>query len=261
MSAALDFAAPLFVPGNRPERFAKAAGSAADAIILDLEDAVSPDAKDYARSCLSADFTDKPIIVRINAVGTPWHEADLASVAALPFSAIMLPKVAFPDNLTKIADVRPVVALVETARGLADARLLARSGQIARFAFGSVDFAADLGCAHNREALAAARAELLLASRLGGLVPPLDGVSLTLHEPTAILADARFARMLGFGGKLCIHPSQVRPVLEGFMPDEAECAWARRVLASGEGAVAIDGAMIDAPVRARANAILARANV
>ena len=149
------------------------------------------------------------------------------------------------------------IALIESARGLAAARDIARA--CGRLAFGSVDFAADLGCAHTREALLLARLELVLASRLAGLPAPLDGVTTAIHDDALVESDARHAAELGFGGKLLIHPKQVAAALRGFAPGEAEIAWARRVLAAGgDGAVAVDGMMIDAPVRLRAERILSR---
>lgn len=257
----LNFVAPLFVPADRPERFAKAAASGADAVILDLEDAVAPGAKEQARAALDAGFTELPVIVRINAVGTAWHEADLAAVASLPVAAIMLPKAERVGDLARVAAVKPVIALVETVAGLAAARELAGCGHLARMAFGSVDYAADLGCEHLREALAAARAEIVLASRLGGLLAPLDGVTTEVADAGRAADDARHAAALGFGGKLAIHPRQIEPVRQAFAPTADQMDWARRVLASGDGVVALDGMMVDEPVRVRARTILTRSGL
>lgn len=252
---------PLFVPANRPERFAKAAASGADAIILDLEDAVAADAKDAARAALRRDFTDLPIIVRINAAGTSAHQADLAAVAALRPDAVMLPKAESAAGCQTVAgaigDI-PLIALIESAQGLAHARAIAAVPDVARLAFGSVDFCADLGCEHGREVLLPARFELVLASRLAGIAPPIDGVTVQLDDPTASHDDAAHARALGMTGKLCIHPRQIADVRRAFAPTAQEIDWARRVLASGDGAVSVDGAMVDEPVRLRARAILAQ---
>ncbi|KFI25420.1 aldolase [Haematobacter missouriensis] len=253
--------APLFVPANRPERFSKAAASGTDAVILDLEDAVAMDAKDAARTALTADFTDLPVIVRINAIGTPWHEADIAAVRAVRPAAVMLPKAEEATAVTAVAARvgLPLIALVETARGLAAARSIAAAEGVIRLAFGSVDFCADLGCAHLREALLPARFELVLASRLAGIAAPLDGVTVQLDELSVSGEDAAHARSLGMTGKLCIHPKQVGVIRNAFAPSEAEIDWARRVIGSGDGAVSVDGAMVDEPVRLRARAILATA--
>lgn len=263
MMPGLDCLAPLFVPGDRPERFSKAAASGADAIILDLEDAVAADRKADARKALHADFTTRPVFVRINGTGTRWHDDDMAAVADLPLSGLMLPKAepgpAMERVLSGLAGRFPLIALIETARGLADARTLAAVPQVARLAFGSIDFCADLGCAHTRHSLLAARLELVLASRLAGLPPPLDGVTTAIDDAPMITDDARYADELGFGGKLCIHPRQIEAVLTGFRVDPGDVAAARAVLASGDGVVAVNGQMVDEPVRARARALLARA--
>jgi citrate lyase subunit beta/citryl-CoA lyase len=261
MAHRLDCIAPLFVPGNRPDRFEKAAASGTDAIIIDLEDAVPPAAKDLARASLRVDFTPLPVLVRINAPGTPWHADDMAAVAKLPFSAIIVPKAEIDSGLELVigsACSHPVVALIETARGLAQARQIACLPGIVRLAFGSIDFCADIGCAHTREALLMARSEIVLASRLAAKSAPIDGVTTAIDNPELVIEDSRHARSLGFGGKLCIHPKQVEAVLSGFHPDAAEIEWARKVLASGDGATALEGAMIDEPVRIRARAILAK---
>ncbi|MFD1881601.1 HpcH/HpaI aldolase/citrate lyase family protein [Paracoccus pacificus] len=252
--------APLFVPAGQPGRFEKAAISGADAVILDLEDAIGPDAKDSARALLRVDFTDLPVIVRINAKGTVPHDADLAAVAALRPAAVILPKAEDAAAANAVADSvgLPVIALIETARGLADARRIAGARGVVRLAFGSIDFCADLGCDHLREVLLPVRSELVLASRLAGIAAPLDGVTAQLDDPAITFDDARHARALGMSGKLCIHPRQIAPVKRAFAPTAEEIDWARRVLASGAGAVAVDGAMVDEPVRIRARAILAQ---
>ena len=261
----LDFIAPLFVPGNRSDCFEKAAASGADAIIIDLEDAVPAAAKDLARASLRVDFTTLPILVRINGYGTVWHADDLVAASELPFAAIIVPKMEIAGFTGRSETVlfgparsHPIVALIETARGLSEARQIAALPSVARVAFGSVDYCVDVGCSHTRHALLTARSELVLASRLSGKLPPIDGVTTTLDQVQVVIDDARYARDIGFGGKLCIHPRQVDGILTGFRPDENEIAWARKVLSSGDGAVSVDGAMVDEPVRLRARSILAR---
>lgn len=253
--------APLFVPANRPERFTKAAASGADAIILDLEDAVPIDAKGDARAALETGFTDLPVFVRINPYGSPWHEADVAAVAALAVAGVILPKAEDSGISAAVSNSLgvPIVALIETAQGLARARDIAATDGVVRLAFGSVDYCADLGCAHLREVLLPARCELVLASRLAGIAAPIDGVTVQLDDPVISHDEAAHARALGMTGKFCIHPKQVFEVKRAFAPTEKEMDWAKRVLASGEGAVTIDGAMVDEPVRIRARRILAQA--
>lgn len=256
--------APLFVPASRPERFSRAAASGTDAIILDLEDAVEAGAKEKARAALACSFTKLPVIVRVNAADTPWHEEDLAAVRALPVAAAMLPKSEDPGAVSqfqaKLGGQMPVIALVETARGLATAREIAAIDGVVRLAFGSIDYCADLGMAHTRKALLSARSELVLASRLGVLPPPLDGVTTSIRDMELVEDDARHASELGFGGKLCIHPGQVPVVKRAFAPSREQLQWAQRILATRDGVVSVDGEMVDAPVRARALALLAAAH-
>ncbi len=263
MDKRLEFVAPLFVPGHRPDRFDKAAASEADAIILDLEDAVPFDMKRVARRELRATFTEKPVLVRINAFGTHWHTEDLAAVLALPITAILLPKAEFGADLLGLAEAASasgmtIVALIETARGLAGARDIIAVPNVGRLAFGSIDYCADLGSAHTREALLFARSELVLATRLAAKTPPIDGVTVRIDDDDAVGGDARHARDLGFGGKLAIHPRQIGAIRRGFQPDNAEIEWARKVIGTGDGAVAIDGVMVDEPVRLRAQSVLRR---
>ena len=248
----------LYMPASNAKAVDKARTLACDAVILDLEDAVPADAKDAARGALAIGFTHKPVIVRINGVGTPWHAADLAALGTLRPAAVMLPKAEDVASVLAIARYGAVVALIETAKGVANARALAGSGAVCRLAFGSIDLAADLGCEHGREALAYARGEFVLASNLGRLPPPLDGVTTDIADGERVADDARHARRLGFGGKLIVHPAQVGAVLGAFRPSAEQAAWARRVLASGDGAGAVDGSMVDEPVRKQARSILQR---
>lgn len=253
--------APLFVPASRPDRFAKAAASGTDAVILDLEDAVAARDKIGARAHLGTPLPGTRLIVRVNAADTDWHAGDIAALRHIAVAAVMLPKAQSASDLTMLERVLgrdvAVIALVETAAGLAAARDLARHPMIRQLAFGSVDYCADLGCDPSREALLSARSELVLASRLAGIAPPLDGVTTDLSDAGAAADEARHARSLGMGGKMCIHPAQVPAVTQAFLPTARDIDWARRVLAAGDGAVAIEGEMVDAPVRRRAEAILA----
>lgn len=255
--------APLFVPADRPDRFAKAAGSGADATIIDLEDAVAPPAKDKARGALADNLPGGTVVVRINAVETSWHRADVETLARLSPVGVMVPKVEEPAGLEELVGEfgsgRLFVAMIESARGVREAERIAAVPGITQLAFGPADLQNDLGCGPDREAMLAARSAIVLASRLAGLAAPLDGPTFEFGDATQIDSDARYARMLGFGGKLCIHPSQVAPVIEAFLPSPDERAWAETVLAAAgsDGAAAVDGAMIDAPVIARARKIIA----
>lgn len=258
-------ALPLFVPGHRMDRLAKACDAGADAVIVDLEDAVAPDDKIAARSAMVAALAQAqigPIILRINGIGTPWHADDLAACSGLPLTAIMLPKAEDAAACTAISDSTglPVVALIESARGIQNVQAIASAS--ARLAFGSIDYAADLGLAHTPIALQHARAALVLAARLADQPAPWDGVTTAVKDNDAIAQDCAQSVDMGFAGKLLIHPAQVGPARQGFAPTDADRDWAERVLAAaGDSAAAImlDGQMIDAPVVLRARAILARA--
>lgn len=148
--------------------------------------------------------------------------------------------------------------MVESAKGLANVRLIAP--ECDRIAFGSIDYCADLGIQHTQTALLHTRSEIVLASRLAGLVSPLDGVTTAVSDISVIKADASHSSELGFAGKLLIHPAQIVPARDGFSPPESEILWAERVINSQSeaGAVSIDGHMVDAPVLIRAQKILDR---
>ena len=257
----------LFVPSDRPDRFAKAFASRADAVILDLEDALPNNQKDAGRQAAqnaTADIAAAPctVLVRINGVASPHHEADLEAITRWPVAGVVLPKAESADVVVAVARLtgRPVIALVESALGLVAARSIASTG--ARLAFGSIDFAVDLGCAHNRDALLAARSELVLASRLAGIPGPIDGVTTATKDVDAVRDDMAYAAALGFTGKLLIHPAQIEPAKQGLTPTAEETRWAERVLAAGSdrGATALDGTMVDAPVRLRAEQIRRRSS-
>jgi citrate lyase subunit beta / citryl-CoA lyase len=272
----------LFVPGDRPERFAKALSSGADAVILDLEDAVGPSAKPAARQAILEYFAQhysSALWVRINAVGTPAHADDLMFLRALSTALgaakatasvalqIMLPKVesrAQAEQMVASLAHAPgvkIIAQIESALGLDQARDFAQSPSITRLAFGSIDYSLDLGlAADDDDALLHARSHLIWVSRLTELPAPIDTVTVDLKDPAVIQHDARLAKRLGFGGKLCIHPSQVGAVNEAFSPSAKEITWARQVIdasaAAGDGAVNLGGQMIDRPVLLRAQRIL-----
>ncbi|MCR4265296.1 CoA ester lyase [Nitratireductor sp. ZSWI3] len=257
---------PLFVPADRAERIPKAAAARPDAVIVDLEDAVAPAAKPGARSGLAAALGPArlgvPILVRVNAAGTAWHRDDLAACADLPLTAIMLPKAETAEEVSRAAAAsgHPVIALVETARGLHAVAEFA--GIAARLAFGSIDYAADIGAGHTREALLCARSMLVIAARAAGRPAPLDGVTVAIDDAEALADDCRHALSLGMTGKLLIHPRQIAPARRAFTPGPAELDWARSILAAvphGGGAAKVNGTMVDAPVIRRAEQIVRRA--
>jgi len=268
----------LFVPADRPERIDKALGSGADAVIVDLEDAVAPGAKAVAREALVGwlaqwSFAPRPssqpiLLVRVNAASTAWFEDDLRACVHPAVQGLVLPKAEHPSELMHVGAALPgrvLLPLVESATGMDAARALGGVPGVQRLIFGSLDFQVDLDIEEDEaeDALLHFRSHLVWVSRLGGIAAPVDGVTTNLQDPAATAADARRARALGFGAKLCIHPRQVQAVHEAFMPSADQLDWARRVLAAaqaaGGSAVAVDGKMVDAPVLQRARALLERA--
>ncbi len=257
----------LFVPGDRPDRFDKALAAGADAVIVDLEDAVAPASKATARNAVGAWLSaQKPIVLRINADTTEWFAADL-QVARLPgVAGILLPKAERIDGALQAicADTgKFLLPLIETAPGFEQARALASAPGVQRLLFGTLDFQMDLGIDGEGDELAYFRSGLVLVSRLAGIQPPVDGPSTALDDAARVTADTHRARRLGFGGKLCIHPRQVAPVNAAFAPTTEDLAWAHRVLAaamaSGGAAVALDGRMVDRPVILRAEQMVSEA--
>jgi citrate lyase subunit beta / citryl-CoA lyase len=264
----------LFVPATKPERFVKALDSGAHCIIIDLEDAVAEGSKDSAREQLAQHLPQLTpeqrarTVVRVNAVGTPWHEADVALLRnwAGQGVALMCPKSedarALHDVAQKLGETARIVALIESLAGLDAADALAREPQVVRLAFGHLDFQLDLGMRATVEEpeLAFARNALVSASRRAKLPAPIDGVTTDTGNAERLAADARRARAFGFGGKLCIHPAQVAGVNEAFGHSEAERDWAHRVLEEaakhGGEAFSLDGRMVDLPVIRAAEAIV-----
>lgn len=253
----------LFVPGNRPERFDKARAAGADVTLIDLEDAVAAPDKEAARAAV-AGWLDgvRPVYLRINGADTDWFGLDLPLLASAGVRGVVLPKAEDPAAVAEVrraAPGRPVIALIESARGLHNLEALAAAG-IARIAFGSVDFQLDLGIAGERDELLFARSQIVLASRLAGLPAPIDGVTVALDDAAALHDDIAYARRLGFGGKLAVHPRQVDAINAGFLPPAADVEWAQRVVAAAEAAggnaVRVDGKLVDRPIIDRARAML-----
>jgi citrate lyase subunit beta/citryl-CoA lyase len=260
----------LFVPGNRADRFDKALAAGADAVIIDLEDAVSPAdkpaARDAVRAWLGTGPGERQVVLRINAAATEWFEQDLALCAHAGVAAVMLPKAesAAQVALVLAAGARAVLPLIESAAGFAALDDIARAPGVLCLAFGAIDFQVDLGMRDALEdELLYFRSQIVLASRLAGIAPPIDGVSTAIDDAVQLRSDVQRTRRLGFGGKLCIHPRQLAEVHAGLAPGAEEIAWARRVLeaaaAAGGSAIALDGKMVDKPVMRRAETILREA--
>lgn len=281
----------LFVPGNKVRMLDKARTLPADAVILDLEDGVPPSEKRAARTvvrrALESGGFGPQIILRINAFATGLAEADLGEAFGPGVGAVCLPKAQTAGEVERLAallaDVErerglPVGSLaiclmVETALGvlnaypMACARSAPGSARVRALCLGGEDLARDLGAVRTKEGveLAHSRAQMLLAARAAGVLA-LDTIWTDLTDADGLLAEAREARRLGYSGKLIVHPAQIEPVHRAFAPNEEEIARARRILeafeaaeARGDGVIAIDGQMIDAPVVARAREVLALA--
>lgn len=264
----------LFVPGNRPERFPKALASGADSIVLDLEDAVAPHAKDAARDavarwCGDAGEAERArIVVRVNDARSAAFGEDLRLLREARVTGAMLSKAESDEQVRAVRAAVPgarVLALVESAEGLANVQALARAEGVARLVFGTLDFALDLdlNITESADGLAHAAAVLTLASRVAGLSPPVAGVTPQIDDEQRLLADLAWSRRHGFGAKLCIHPRQIALIHAALAPDERAIDWARRVLAAeaaSPGAAQLDGRMIDRPVVLQAQRTLQRAH-
>jgi citrate lyase subunit beta/citryl-CoA lyase len=269
----------LFVPGDRPERYVKALASGADAIIIDLEDAVSMSAKVLARTALGDTLPTlnvherARILVRINPQGTPWHDDDLALVGSLGqfgVAGVVVPKAQSAESVADVASACPglgLLPLLETAEGFHAIDAVAHAPQVVRLGLGHIDLQADLEmcCAVDEQELAPARWAIVVASRRANLAPPVDGVTTSVSDPALLQAATERSRRFGFSAKLCIHPSQVAIVHTALTPAAREVDWAQRVVLAMEksdgGAVSVDGKMVDPPVLALARQILARAKM
>src|SRR5918995_3092624 len=176
-------------------------------------------------------------------------------------AGVMLPKAEEPEHVAKVASRlgAPVITTLETALGAWNARALAEAPGVERLAFGPVDFRLDTGILGEGEELLYVKTRMVLASRVAGILPPLDGVTMSLDDPERLAADVERARRLGFGGKVCIHPRQVGAVNEGFLPTQDEVAWAEKVVraaeTAGSGAIKVGGEVIDPPVDRSARAV------
>jgi citrate lyase subunit beta/citryl-CoA lyase len=261
----------LFVPGNDERRLRKALTTEAHLVIADWEDGTPPAEKAAGRELTARIYAEIPLegparAVRVNAAGTPFHGDDITALGGLALDAILLPK-STPEALAGLpAGVPPLIAIVETARGLRDVRQIAESGRAACLALGAIDLAIEIGIQSRRDGqeVLLARSQLVLESAAAGLRAPLDQVNTVLDDVEQLEQEVALARSLGMRGKMCIHPRQLEPVNRGFGPTEAELAWARELIeeferaeAEGRGALAVRGEMVDLPVVERARRVLA----
>jgi citrate lyase subunit beta/citryl-CoA lyase len=274
----------LFVPGSRPELFAKAIVSAADAISIDLEDAVVESRKAEAREAVAAFLhspeakaTTKAIIVRVNALTSSHFAADVRGIAAESLLLINLPKVESAEEVAEAVGVidqafnasnvrakARILANIESPRGLRHAAQIAAHPRVAGLQLGYADLFGPFGIErHDFRHLHAVMFSVRMAAAESGIFA-YDGAYSDIRNVEGFVAEARLARSLGFLGKSCIHPSQVAMANDVFRPGEAEIEQARRVLeasrdaaANGAGAFVLDGRMIDTPDIRRAELVLA----
>lgn len=279
----------LFTPANDPRKLRRVANFGADAIVLDLEDAVADSEKDAARLATRAalpTFDDRQaVLVRINAPGTGRAEADVRAVACARLDGIVVPKVesleqlvaigAMLDEAERMAGVQAgttaLFALIETARGLLELEDWRRGPlpeRLVTVMFGSVDFALDIGVERSPsgEELAHARSRVVVAAAAAGLGAPIDGPWTALRDEPGLIADTRRSRSLGFQGRVVVYPPHVGPVHSAYSDlSEDEEAQARRVVAAfeaanreGRSSIQVDGRFVDYPVYYRALAQLQR---
>jgi citrate lyase subunit beta / citryl-CoA lyase len=254
----------LFLPASNPRAIAKARTLDADVVILDLEDAVAPEAKPDARtaaiSAMHEDFGRRERVIRANALDTEWGVADLTALRDADVDAVLLPKVSDVATLRRARALLgpdiPLWIMVETCRAILDLRDIAAAAAehgLTAFVAGTNDLAKELRCRPGdaRAPLIPALAHIVTAARAYGLVA-LDGVSNAIDDPAKVEAECEQGRDLGFDGKTLIHPSQIDPANRVFAPDADEVAWARTILAAfdapeaqGKGAIRIEGRMVE----------------
>lgn len=263
----------LYAPGDRPPVVAKALASGAHVVVIDLEDAVAPDRKAYARSATAELLRDPqpvPVHVRVNALSGPWGRADLEAVAPAPgLSGLRLPKVSSPSDVVRVArrvvsargGVPPLYALLESALGIERAHAVATAHPSLRgIAIGEADLRADLGV-RDDVGLDYSRSRVVVAARAAGLPPPTQSVHPDTRDLDGLMASCTRGRALGFLGRAAIHPRQLPVIERAYLPSEQEIEQAETVLkaaAMTQGAQALpDGTFIDKAVVTTAHRTLA----
>ena len=277
----------LFVPANRPDRIDKAVNTPADAVIVDLEDAVPPALKAEARPVVREKIqkhNTPRLLVRVNALDTEFVQADLDELVVEGLGCIIFPKMEKPEHLRKAnqllsdAEARngipagavSMIALIESALGVENAfRIISGKTNADRLftaAFGAADFTLDMGIEMTKTGaeIAFPRARLAVACRAAGVEPPIDTpYMIDLKDPEALEADAKRAKQLGFQGKLCIHPNQVEICNKIFSPTDKDIEQAHKIVdafkeaeAAGTGVLQVDGKFIDLPLVKQAQRVL-----
>ncbi len=253
----------LFAPGHNAKLLTRVFTAGADAVMLDLEDAVPPEAKATARAMVAEVLADHRAWVRVNAAQTAWCEDDLAAVAEHAFG-IRIPKVesaADVEWVTARAHGKPIICAIESARGVLAAQEIAATPGVRFLAMGGVDLQRDLNTTGGNLQTLYARSHLVLASRAAGIEPPIDSVYPQLDDPDGLREQAEFARSLGFFGKSAIHPRQIDILHQVFTPTSSDIEWAETVIttfdaAGGEAFQLPSGEFVDLPVADRARRLL-----
>lgn len=255
----------LFVPGDSDKKLAKIASFTADVVIIDLEDAVAPPARDGARQSLAGSALDPDrTVVRVNPVGSADHDHDLAAVDAAGLNRVMLAKSETAQSVSALAP-REVVVLLETPIGVSRARELVAPDCVVAAMWGAEDLVSGLGGSSSRhsdttyrDVATYARSRVLVEAKAAGRLA-LDSVVLDLSDTELLAREARDAVAVGFDAKVAIHPSQVPAIRTAYTPDDVALDWARRLLAAAgteRGVFTFEGRMVDAPVFRQAERIL-----
>lgn len=257
----------LFCPADRPERFNKAL-ERADAVIIDLEDAVRPEDKDEARHALqTSDLDPERVIVRVNPPQSSDFQADLAAIAGTDYRTVMIAKAEDQDEIVNIPRSFELIVLCETARGVQEAPMLAALENVIALMWGAEDLVASLGGTSSRRPNGRyrpiarhTRSRVLLAAGAEGKAA-IDAVYLDIPDLEGLREEAEDAVASGFRATACIHPSQVSTIRDAYRPDPEELAWAKGVLRAAEtqrGVFQFDGRMVDLPVLQHARTIVSR---
>ncbi|HCS62158.1 MAG TPA: CoA ester lyase [Microbacterium sp.] len=259
----------LFCPADRPERFDKAF-ERADAVILDLEDAVAPDAKADARdNILASSLNPERVIVRLNALDTDDFADDLAMLSRSSYRTVMVAKAESAESLGAFDESFSLIALCETAKGVSNAREIAAHPQVVAMMWGAEDLVASLGGTssrkpdgHYRDVARYARSHVLMEAAAHGKAA-IDAVHIDLDDVSGLTSEAEDAVASGFNATACIHPAQVAVIRAAYRPDAETSAWARDVLTAAEGERGVfrfRGQMIDEPLLRHARSVVAHSN-
>lgn len=259
----------LFVPANRTERYSKALNSGSDAVIIDLEDAIPTEHKLESRALLKQWLLDHPtekVMIRVNADQTEWFAEDIQLAQLSNVIALVLPKAEQKQAFEAIQKIRSldVYPIIETPYGMANVEQIAQFPAVQALMFGSIDFQLEMDMTGDYLELMSFRNRMVLASKLAGIENPIDGVTADFTNTELVRTETLQAKKLGFQGKLCIHPNQVKIVNQTFNPSPEEIQWAQEIIKAVQAAdgqtISLNGKMIDKPIILKAEKILKQAD-